>query len=66
MEDQIDILLKKKTNTHLKINKNVYKNFNQEKKYGLHKLITYKNFAKKVNASRLKLKKIFRNIKTKK
>ena len=57
--------IKKRTNTHLKINKNVFKNFNQEKKYGLHKLITYKNFAKKVNASRLKLKKIFKNIKTK-
>ena len=57
--------IKKRTNTYLKINKNVFKNFNQEKKYGLHKLITYKNFAKKVNASRLKLKKIFKNIKTK-
>ena len=57
--------IKKRTNTHLKINKNVFKNFNQEKKYGLHKLITYKNFAKKVNVSRLKLKKIFKNIKTK-
>ena len=57
--------IKKRTNTHLKINKNVLKNFKQEKKYGLNKFITYKNFAKKVNASRLKLKKIFKNIKTK-
>ena len=57
--------IKKRTNTHLKINKNVIKNFKQEKKYGLNKFITYKNFAQKVNASRLKLKKIFRNIKAK-
>ena len=57
--------IKKRTNTHLKINKNVLKNFKQEKKYGLNKFITYKNFAQKVNASRLKLKKIFRNIKAK-
>ena len=57
--------IKKRTNTHLKINKNVLKNFKQEKKYGLNKFITYKNFAQKVIASRLKLKKIFRNIKAK-
>ena len=51
--------IKKKTNQTYKINKRVKKNFKNEKKFGLHKISTYKNFAKKVAYSKIKLNKIF-------
>ena len=54
--------IKKKTNQTYKINKRVNKNFANEKKFGLHKISTYKNFAKKVAYSKIKLNKIFENL----
>ena len=45
--------IKKKTNQTYKINKRVNKNFANEKKFGLHKISTYKNFAKKVAYSKI-------------
>ena len=54
--------IKKKTNQTYKINKRVNKNFANEKKFGLHKISTYKNFAKKVANSKIKLNKIFKNL----
>ena len=53
--------IKKKTNQIYKINKRVNKNFKNEKKFGLHKISTYKKFAKKVAYSKIKLNKIFEN-----
>ncbi len=59
--------IKKKANQKYKINQRVEKNFKNEKKFGLHKISTYKNFAKKVAHSKIKLNKIFENFnKTKK
>ena len=54
--------IKKKRNQTYKINKRVNKNFANEKKFGLHKISTYKNFAKKVAYSKIKLNKIFENL----
>ena len=54
--------IKRKINNYYKINKNVSKNFNLEKKNGLHKYITYKKFAKKVIKSKKNLNKIFNKI----
>ena len=54
--------IKKKANQTYKINKRVKKNFKNEKKFGLHKISTYKNFAKKVAYSKIKLNKIFENL----
>ena len=54
--------IKKKSNTVLKINKRVQKNFKLEKKFGLHKISTYRKFAKKVALSKKELNKIFQKI----
>ena len=54
--------IKRKLNKFLKITKNVSKNFKIERKNGLHKLSTYKKFAKKVLSSKIKLNKIFDNL----
>ncbi len=58
--------IKKKINLSYKINKRVSRNIRNEKNFGLHKLSTYKNFAKKVKISRIKLNKIFNEILKKK
>ena len=58
--------IKKKGNQIYKINQRVKKNFKNEKKFGLHKISTYKNFAKKVAYSKIKLNKIFENFNKKK
>ena len=57
--------IKKKTNTFYKISNRVKKNIASEKKGGLNKFSTYKNFAKKVKQSKNQLKKIFNHIKKK-
>lgn len=57
--------IKKKINTKFRINKKVYKNIRLEKRFGLHKLITYKKFARKVFTSKNKLCKIFINLRSK-
>ena len=57
--------IKKKINTKFKINKKVNKNIKLEKRFGLHKLITYKKFARKVFTSKNKLCKIFINLRLK-
>ena len=44
--------IKKNVNTKFKIKKKVNKNVLQEKKFGLHKFITYKKFAKRVLSSK--------------
>jgi len=54
--------IKKKSNNLFKVSKNVYKNFRIEKNFGLHKLSTYKKFAKKVITSQKKLNKIFNDL----
>ncbi len=54
--------IKKKTNSIYKIHKRVDINFKNETKFGLHKISTYKNFAKKVAYSKMKLNKIFENL----
>ncbi|MDC3087526.1 class I SAM-dependent methyltransferase [Candidatus Pelagibacter sp.] len=51
--------IKRKLNKYLKISKNVTKNFIIEKKNGLHKISTYKKFAKRVLDSKIRLNKIF-------
>lgn len=59
--------IKKKNCLFHKISNRVDRNLKNEKKFGLHKLSTYKNFAKKVNLSKKKLQNIFENlVKTKK
>ena len=57
--------IKKKINTKFRINKKVNKNIKLEKRFGLHKLITYKKFARKVFTSKNKLCKIFINLRSK-
>ena len=57
--------IKKKTNIKYNVSRNVTKNFNKERVFGLHKYSTYKKFAVKVNKSKIKLKKIFKKINTK-
>ena len=54
--------IKKKTNQTYKISKRFYKNLKIEKDFGLHKISTYKNFAKKVAYSKIKLNQIFENL----
>ena len=54
--------IKKKSNSLYKIKNRVHINFKKEKKFGLHKISTYKAFAKKVTRSRIKLNKIFENL----
>tara|TARA_E500000178_G_scaffold287830_1_gene290235 strand:+ start:2936 stop:4114 length:1179 start_codon:yes stop_codon:yes gene_type:complete len=58
--------IKKNVNTKFKIKKKVNKNVLQEKKFGLHKFITYKKFAKRVLSSKKKLYTIFKNLKLRK
>ena len=54
--------IKKKSNSLYKINKRVHINFRKEKKFGSHKISTYRAFAKKVTRSRMRLNKIFENL----
>ena len=54
--------IKKKTNSIYKISNRVGINFKNEKKFGLHKISTYKNFAKKVAYSKKKLNSIFESL----
>ena len=56
----------KKKNNKIKINLSVNINRDKEIKYGLNNLKTYKSFAKRVQKSRKKLKKLFIKIKNKK
>jgi len=60
------IFFKKKKNRKIKISKNVLQHILQEKNYGIHKLQTYKTFAKKVKNSKKALVKIFKKIKQEK
>ncbi len=55
----------KKKNSVIKINKSVRVNRNMETKYGLNKLSCYKSFAKRVQNSKVKLKYLFKKIKSK-
>ena len=55
--------IKKINNNFYKISKNVKKNINNEKKFGLHKFSTYLKFANKVKSSKKKLNEIVRKIK---
>ena len=57
------IFFKKKKNRKIKISKNVLQHILQEKNYGIHKLQTYKTFAKRVKNSKKALVKIFKKIK---
>jgi len=57
--------IKKKINTIFRINNKVNKNIKLEKRYGLHRLITYKKFARKVFTSKNKLRKIILNLRSK-
>ena len=54
--------IKRKKCSSFKISISVNKNLMNERKFGLHKLSTYKNFAKKVNLSKTKLQNIFENL----
>ncbi len=58
--------IKKYMNTKFNIKKKVNKNIILEKKFGLHKFITYKKFAKKVLNSKKKLNVIFKKLKSQK
>jgi len=60
------IFFKKKKNRKIKISKNVLQHILQEKNYGIHKLQTYKTFAKRVKNSKKALVKIFKKIKQEK
>ena len=55
--------IKKKDNNNIKISKNVVKQINIEIKFGLNKISTYKNFAKKVKKSKKELKNILTKLK---
>ena len=55
--------IKHKKNYKYKINKNVFIQIKKETGYGLKKLTTYKRFANRVHVSRIKLIKIFNNLK---
>ena len=55
--------IKKINNNFYQISKNVKKNINNEKKFGLHKFSTYLKFANKVKNSKKKLNEIVRKIK---
>ena len=54
--------IKKKKNFYFKISSRVKSNIAKEKKFGLHKIKTYKNFATKVKKSKIRLEKIFNNL----
>jgi 2-polyprenyl-3-methyl-5-hydroxy-6-metoxy-1,4-benzoquinol methylase len=54
--------IKKKKNFYHKISSRVKLNIYKEKKYGLHKISTYKSFAKKVKKSKINLEKIFNKL----
>ena len=54
--------IKKKTNSIYKISNRVGINLKNEKKFGLHKISTYKNFSKKVAYSKKKLNSIFESL----
>lgn len=58
--------IKKKENKTYEVSKRVRKEVKKEINYGLKNFATYKKFTKKVYVSRLKLKKIFKDIKKKK
>ena len=55
--------IKKFDNFSYKISKNVNKNISLEKKYGLHKIETFKKFANRVSLSKKRLIRIIKNIK---
>ncbi len=55
--------IKKKKNKNLKISISVKNQINNEKKYGIHKFATYKNFSKNVKKSKINLLKILNRIK---
>ena len=54
--------IKKINNNFYQISKNVKKNINDEKKFGLHKFSTYMKFANKVKNSKKKLNEIVRKL----
>jgi len=54
--------IKRKSNKKLPISNNVYKQINKEIQKGLHKFITYKKFAKKVENSKVKLLEILNKV----
>ena len=54
--------IKRNNNLIYKIDSSVKKNITKEKNFGLHKLSTYKDFAKKVIKSKKSLNKIFNNL----
>ena len=57
--------IKKLENRDIKISNNVKKQLQNEKKFGLHKLVTYKKFAKKVKSSKKNLLSILEKLKSK-
>jgi len=57
--------IKKVENRDIKISNKVKKQIENEKKFGLHKLVTYKQFAKKVKLSKKNLLNILKKIKSK-
>lgn len=57
------VYFKKIRNKKFNISKNVYRHLSNEKKFGIHKLKTYRDFAKKVQKSKESLIKIFQKIK---
>ncbi len=58
--------IKKINNNKIKINKNVDKNLKKEKKYGLHRISTYKAFTRRVKVSKLRLTKLIKKLINKK
>ena len=56
----------KKKDNFTKIHKSVKINRLRENRYGLHKLSCYRSFAKRVRNSKIKLKKLFKTIKSRK
>ncbi len=57
--------IKKIKNKKIKISKRFKRNMDLERKYGLHKFSSYKNFSKKVNKSKMNLVKLIKNLKKK-
>ena len=58
--------IKKKDNKKLIIRKSVFDALKKEIRYGLKNFVTYKKFSKRVNNSKMRLIKIFNNLKNKK
>lgn len=58
--------IKRISNKYYRVNKNVKKNVMREKKFGLNKFSTFKKFAKNVEKSKKKLKKIFNELNNRK